>query len=356
MPRQRPRSSLLALVCTALFSLLLAGCQQVDEEPKPGGKRQRPPQLVETVAVASRATSHTVTRTGTLRSRREVRLFNQEEGRVAALPFYEGDLVAKGAVVARLDDTLLRAQLEKATATRKQADSDLQRLRQLKTKSMISDDVVNRADTLLQVADAEVDLLQARLGYNTIRAPFAGLISARLIEPGDVAPRFTHLLTMFDPDSLVIECTISELMMPQVSVGSEMTVRIDALGDQSYAGHVVRIHPTVDPRTRLGILEIALDTPPSGALPGQLGRITVTLPTAVRRVIPYLALRRDTQGEYVFRVADGKVQRTAVRSGLLLGDLVEILEGIEDGDPVVVRGFLGLSDGSTVRVVASAAQ
>ena len=75
----------------------------------------------------------------------------------------------------------------------------------------------------------------------------------------------------------------------------------------------------------------------------------MSLPAAERRVIPYPALRRDTQGEYVFLVDAGKVRRTAVRSGLLLGDEVEIVEGLDDGDRIVLRGFLGLSDGSAVR-------
>ncbi|HEY5789251.1 MAG TPA: efflux RND transporter periplasmic adaptor subunit, partial [Gammaproteobacteria bacterium] len=333
-----------------LAALLLAACQPADDgTPAKGGKRERQPQLVETVAVQSRAIAHAVTRTGTLRANRVVQLFNQEEGQVAALPFSEGDQVAAGTLVARLDDTLLRAQLDKAEATRRQAASDLKRLQSLKQRAVISDDELNRAETALQVADAEQALLRARLGYSTIRAPFDGIVAERKLEPGDVAPRFTHLLTLYDPGSLVIEATLSELLLAQVAAGDRVPVRIDALGEATFPGHVVRIHPTIDPRTRLGTLEIALDDPPPGARPGQLGRVALTLPASVRRVIPYPALRRDTQGEYVFRVAEGKVRRVAVRSGLLLGDEVEIVEGLADGEPVVLRGFLGLNDGTAVR-------
>jgi membrane fusion protein (multidrug efflux system) len=342
------------IVATVLVGLLLAACQPAEKsaaEPK----RERQPQLIETATVESRAVTHAVTRTGTLRALREVRMFNQEEGRVAALPFFEGDRVQEGEIVARLDDTLLRAQLDKAQATHKQAASDLTRLTRLKSRAMISDDELNRADTALQVAEAEMALLRARLGYSTIRAPFTGIVSERQLEPGDIAPRFTHLLTLFDPASLVIEVTLSELLLPQVALGDEVPVIIDALGAQATPGRVLRVHPTIDPRTRLGLVEIALDPPPPGVKPGQLGRVALSLPAAVRRVIPYPALRRDTQGEYVFRVANGKVRRSAVRSGLLLGDEVEIVEGLEDGERVVLRGFLGLSDGSAVREVTASA-
>lgn len=341
-------------LATCALGVLLAACQPAEETDNKVGKRERPPQLVETTSCASRAIAHTVTRTGTLRALREVRLFNQEEGQVAALPFSEGDVVDKETVVARLDDTLLRAQLAKASATRKQATADLERLKQLKSRSMVSDDVLNRSDTALQVAEAEMSLLRARLGYSTIKAPFSGIVSARMLEPGDVAPRFTHLLTLYDPGSLVIEVTLSELLLPQVDMGAEVPVRIDALGDTTHPGRVLRVHPTIDSRTRLGLLEIALDPPPKGARPGQLGRVDLKLPAAMRRVIPYPALRRDTQGEYVFRVSDGKVRRTPVRSGLLLGEDVEIVEGLEDDDKVVLRGFLGLSDGKAVREASQA--
>ena len=345
-PPLNPRHGPVALL---LAGLLLGGCQPASESADGGGKRERPAALIEAAVVESRAVAHSVTRTGTLRALREVRLFNQEEGQVAALPFYEGDRVDAGTVVARLDDTLLRAQLDKAEATRRQAGSDLERLKRLKSRAMISEDELNRAETALQVADAEVALLRARLGYSTIRAPFAGVVSERRIEPGDVAPRFTHLLTLFDPASLVIEVTLSELLLPQVRLDSEVPVRVDALGETPHPGRVLRVHPTVDPGTRLGLVEIALDPPPAGVRPGQLGRVALELPAAERRVIPYPALRRDTQGEYVFRVADGKARRTAVRSGLLLGEEVEIVEGLADGDRIVLRGFLGLSDGSAVR-------
>jgi len=338
------------------LGVLLAACQPTEPPGANSGKRERPPQLVETTTCSSRAIAHSVTRTGTLRAQREVRLFNQEEGQVAALPFFEGDVVDKDTVIARLDDALLRAHLAKAVATRKQAASDLKRLTQLKSRSMISDDVLNRSDTALQVAEAELALLRTRLGYSTIKAPFSGIVSARMIEPGDVAPRFTHLLTLFDPASLVIEVTLSELLLPQVDVGTEVPVRIDALGDVTHPGRVLRIHPTVDPRTRLGLVEIALDPPPPGARPGQLGRVDLKLPAVLRRVIPYPALRRDTRGEYVYHVTDGKVRRRAVRSGLLLGDDIEIVQGLEDGEQIVLRGFLGLSEGSRVRETQDKAQ
>ena len=221
LPRHPVLSALLLLVP------LLVACQPADAPQAQGGKRERPPQLVETTTCATRAVAHTVTRTGTLRALREVRLFNQEEGRVAELPFFEGDRVDEGAVLARLDDTLLRAQLAKASATRKQAASDLERLTRLKSRSMISDDELNRAETGLEVAEAELDLLRTRLGYSTIRAPFAGIVSERLLEVGDIAPRFTHLLSLFDPGSLVIEVTLSELLLPQVAPGNARSAGSD---------------------------------------------------------------------------------------------------------------------------------
>jgi len=129
-------------------------------------------------------------------------------------------------------------------------------------------------------------------------------------------------------------------------------VRIDALGDRVFEGRIVRIFPNLDPLTRRGTIEVEIDPVPEGAAPGQLCRVELNTHAARRQVIPYAALRRDTTSEYVFLVdAESRAQRVDVESGLRLADKVEIRQGLQDGQPVVTRGFLGLASGKTVKPV-----
>jgi membrane fusion protein (multidrug efflux system) len=330
---------------------LLAGC--TDDTANKKKKRTSPAQLVELTQVSTETIRHSTQRTGTLRARTEVKLFNQEEGTLTELPFHEGTVVKKGDVLIRIDDNLLRAELDKAHATRNQAEQDLARLKKLRGKRLVAEDELARAHTALDVARADERLLQTRIGYTQVHAPINGVISQRLAEPGLVVTRHTHLLTIIDTSTLITEVAVSELLLPGLSNGDDVEVSIDALPNQSFMGKILRIHPSLNVATRTGIVEIVLDPAPPGAVPGQLCRVRLESPAQARLLIPFSALRRDQEGEYVFVVNDeNKAMRTAVRSGLRIQEKIEILEGLEDGQRLVVKGFLGLKHGKAVRTAA----
>ncbi len=331
--------------------ILLAGCGEHAATPAKHTKKEvAGAHLVETQSLSLAPTASSYTRSGSLRARRVARIYNQEEGRILELPWFEGDAVESGALLLRLDDALLRAELDKAKATARQARLDLKRWKNLVDRNAASKDEFERSRTALDIAAAEQHMLQTRLGYMQINAPFSGLVSARLVEPGDVVGEHTHVLTLVDPSSLVIEVRISELLLPRLAVGDAVGVRIDALDNQSLSGSILRIHPQLDRNTRQGVLEILLEPVPEKARAGQFARVTLKTAATPRLLLPFSALQRDRQGEFVYRVDDqSKARRAPVHSGLRVADRVEILQGLNVGDEVVTRGFLGLSAGKQVQ-------
>jgi membrane fusion protein (multidrug efflux system) len=337
-------------VAIATFILFSIACsQQVADKPKKGKK----PHLVETATVTHSVQGIVRTRTGTLRARLEVKIYNQEEGRVTKLPFYEGDRVKKGEVIAKLDDKLLQAQLARARATRQQAEQDLKRLKNLFRQKLTSADELSRAETAAEVAKADEEVLATRLSYTTITSPIDGVISERLTEPGNIAERYAHLLTISDPTSLITEVTVSELLLAKLSVNETAMVRIDALGKDSFKGRISRIFPNLDPVTRRGTLEVELKPVPKGARPGQLCRVQLQTQAAQRLLFPFKALRRDDSGEYVFTVdGENQVKKVKITTGLRINEQIEVIEGLESGQQVVTKGFLGLKEGAKVKVVS----
>jgi RND family efflux transporter MFP subunit len=294
-------------------------------------------------------------RPGSLRFRRLVRLFSQEEGRVTQLALFEGDQVEAGQLLVELDDELLRAEADKAIATREQKALDFQRLLGLRNRQAVSEDELAQARTALAIAQADERLLQARLELTRIRAPFAGVVTERRIEPGDFVARNTHLLTLADPDSLVAEVLVSELILPHLALGDPVSLRIDALGSVSFAGEILRIHPALDQATRQAVVEVALKPIPEGARAGQFVRARLKSAAVERILVPFRALLQDRDGELLWLVGqDGKAERRAVRSGLRIANQIEILEGLTPGERVITRGFLGLTESKTVRVVEDA--
>lgn len=342
----------LNLAILACMGATISACSRPADNGAATTKLARPPHLVATSAVLREAARYTTVRTGTLRARRTVRIFNQEEGRITQVTSFEGDTVATGGAMILMDDALLRAQLDKAAATRRQAEQEIRRLRELERRNLATDEGLTRASTTLEVAQAEEALLRTRIGYTRISAPFEGIVTERLVEPGDVVPRYSHLATLSDPSSLVTDVPVSELLLPYLKEGDAVEVRIDALGDTSHSGRIQRIYPNIEPKTRTGTVEIALDPVPSGARPGQLCRVALTLPAIERKMIPFAAVRHDAAGEYVYTLQDEqKVKRQSIRSGLIFGDKIAVLDGLNEGEQVVVKGFLGLNDGKSVKRV-----
>jgi RND family efflux transporter MFP subunit len=351
--RRRPQPPRILLAIGLILGL--GACSQgTDAPPEERGDpgRSAAEHLVSAVTVEKTATSSSHERPGSLRYRRLVRIFSQEEGRVTELELFEGDPVRQGQLLIGLDDDLLRAELDKARATQDQARLDVQRLEDLVRRRAASDAELTQAGTALAVAEAEVRLLETRLAFTRVQAPFDGVITERLVEPGDFVSKNTHLLSVADPSSLVAEVYASELILPLIKVGDPARLRIDALGGVAYPARVLRIHPTLELASRQGIVELALETMPPGAKAGQFVRVTLETAAVERLLIPFRAVRRDRDGELVWVVtAAGEARRRSVRSGLQVADQIEILDGLEPGETVVTRGFLGLSEGKTVKVI-----
>ena len=339
-----------------LSSLILVACnnssQQNTTPPNPQKKKAKI-HLVETSIVDISDGGIVKTRTGTLRASYEVKIFNQEEGKIVSLPFYESDRVKKGQIIAKLDDSLLRAQLKRIQANRRKAESDLSRIKSLRKEAFLSEEELIKVETELAVAKADEAVLQTRLDYANIKAPFSGVITQRLSEIGNVAERFTHLLTLSDPSSLITQVSISEMLLNHIKPGDETHVQIDALGKQRYTGKVKRVHPTINPATRRGTIEIELKPVPAGARPGQLCRIEIQTQAASRLLIPLVALRRNPDGEFVFIIDENnQAKLLPVTSGVHIDEQVEILTGLEAGQQIVTKGFLNLKSGKKVKSVS----
>ena len=340
------------LVAGTLFLSLLTAC---DQQQKAGdGKKRDKQQLVTTSTVTSETRQQTIERSGTLRVRRITHVHNLEEGQIREIPWYEGDSVQQGELLVRLDDELLITAQRRASAQLDEADKNLQRLERLIKTKAVSEDALIEARTELAVAKAEADELAVRLKRSRILADFDGIVTERLVEPGDFAAKNTHLLTIIDPESLVIEVSLSELLLPSVNKGDSIDVQIDALGDTRHPAKVLRIHPTIDPLTGQGTVEVGFDQLPKGIKSGQRANLQLSITSAKILLIPYSALQQNRDRNWIYLLEDGKAVEREVKTGEYWPGGIEVLEGVADGDQVITRGFLGLKNGSKVTVVDKA--
>jgi len=342
---------------TGLFLILLLSGLLVGCDDKAVVKKRSPASLpaVEVAKAELQSLNHRITVTGTLESKRTVRIYNQAQGMLMELPFHEGDSIKQGELLARLDDTIIKAEYDKAEATFKQSRLDYSRLEKLAPTNMTSKELLTRGKTKVTLDQAEYNLQKKRLSYTRIQAPWEGVVSERLAEPGDVLPMHTHFLSLIDTSSLIVKVALSELYLSKFKPGDPISFMIDALGRQNWTGNVLRIYPNVNSQTRKGIMEVNLSPAPQGAKPGQLTRINLLTPKRQVLVIPLSAIRYDQQGAYVFIIKeDNKIKRRKIITGEKFPLYMEILEGLEVGDTIVEKGLFGLRSGKKVKILNAA--
>jgi len=337
----------LILLCT---TVLMSACGESNQ----AGKKRNAEHSVEVATARLESGQQPLTLSAVLDARQTVKILNEEQGRLIELDAYEGDRVSNGQVLARMDDGLLRAELAKATAQRKEAVAQWKRLQVMVSQGMVSDEVYSKARTEVAVASADERLLAKRVAYMNLRSPIDGVVSERFAEVGDVAKPYTHLYTVLDDSRLRARVRVSEDMLARIDERTPVSVRIDALGGAVYPAHILRIFPAMDPSTHQGTVEVEM-SPPPGSRPGQLARVELKLLPSPYPLIPVIALRQDEKGAYVYRIdPESHAQRVAVQAGHYLGDRVAIVQGLLAGDRVVVRGFLGLKSGKPVVVAHGA--
>ena len=352
---------ILALFAAALFSLCLVACDQNGESLAPRHAAKQSLHRVEILTVENRAVSLKQIVSGTLEATTKIRLYNEESGRITKLPFHEGDTVEKGTLLVQLDNALLKIDLAKAKATKKQAKLDLSRIKKLLKKNITTEEEVAKAQTELDLARAEESRQLTRLQRSSIKAPIDGLITQRFFEPGDLLPQQSQILTITDPTTLQLNAQLAERWIPLVEKNQNATLRIDALGDTAFTAKVTRIHPTINARTHNGIIEITLTPSPDGAYEGQFARADIELTATSRLVIPAHTIHYEPKGAYVFRIVEKTTgenddttttqniaEKVYFEQGQQFASVIEVLTELKAGDKIVSRGYLGLRDGKKV--------
>lgn len=297
-----------------------------------------------------------VTVSGVVEPIRTVGVNSQMAGALLSISAQEGDLVAEGTVLARLDDREIQAQIEAAEASFQVAEAALERASQLRERRVITLPEYERDRTAHAAARAQLDQLRTRAGYATIRAPIHGMVVEKLVEAGDVVGNQSRLFTLADISTLVVRVGVSELDVVELSVGQSTDVTLDALPGRPFAGRILRIFPTADPATRLVPVEVGLEPAARSVVkPGFLARVRFAL--AERRdvmLVPAGAIVGAGGSQNVFVVQDGRVTRRTVEPGLTSEGRVEVRSGLQVGDVIVSVGNNALRDGSEVRVMAGA--
>lgn len=308
-----------------------------------------------TYQVSSQAAANTQSWQGTVRSRTVAKIAPKLNARILDVLVHPGDAVKKGEIIARLDDRDLRAAYEAANAglaaaqaQAGQAGAEAKRSEELFEKQATtqqSHDAVlaqaKAARAMVSQAASTAQQAKVMLGENVLYAPFDGVVSERLKEPGDMAMPGEAVVLMYKPDDLRLEAGIAHHCFEQVSPGMPVRVRLDTQPNALQA-RVDEIAPEIDPQTRTRLIKINL---PAGRnlQHGQYGWLELGCQAERQTLlIPVTAVLHYGQLQAVKVVEGEQLHTRHIRTGKQLGEQIEVLSGLHDGDIVLSQS--GLTD------------
>jgi len=348
--RYRLALKILSVLLLGWNAFFFAACDNA-----PGQAASKPPPRVATLTAEPRPFERTLELTGTLEPTRVARIASPAEGPVIMAHVREGDAVKAGQVLVSIGRQVEAiATLSTARDALAVEKKNLERVQHLVTIGAAAAEEAERAQ--LAVSQAEAKLASARQGSgdHQIRAPWSGIVSRVLVSDGAfVAPRET-LVEVFDPASIVLRLAAPDSHAMLVRTDAPVHVSLDSYPGKRFEGKVSRVYPELDRRTRTRVLEVSLAGNDDLA-PGVFGRARIVLETVPAAItVPEGAVVvTPKQERVVFVLEDGKAKQRKVRTGLDVDGQIQIVEGVNAGEQVIVRGHERLEDGVAVKVAKS---
>lgn len=285
---------------------------------------------------------------------RDVKISALVTGRINQIMAVEGDSVSAGQVVAKLDDSILRDEANQAKAVLENAEANEERLAKLYERGIAAGKEKEDAHRDFVTARAAYDTAALQLARAQIYSPIDGRVVKRFASVGEqvdgTAGQPILEIANFDPIEMLANLPTSYL--GSVREGLDVEVRTDAFSDQSFAGKIVAVLPAIDAVTSSATVRIRVPNPDHrlrGGMFATAGIIAATHPAAL--FVPAAAVVVESEKTKLFVVGtDSKIIEKHVQTGWREGDRVEILQGIQKGDPVVTTGSYGLAAGMKVTV------
>jgi RND family efflux transporter MFP subunit len=339
-----------ALILTVLVSTLVA-CGR-HEPAKPAEAAAGPTRDVTMAEVVRSGGAGEVAVPAGVQARQRAALSARLPASVTELPYEEGQWVKAGAVVVRLDDAALRAALAAAEAAVKAAQSDLARTQSLLEKGAATPRELEQVTAAASGAFAQLTAAKDSLSYSALRAPFAGRVSARRVNLGDVVNPGTPLVEIEGEGGLELKATVESALAATLRPGSKLRAVVDGQA-APIAATVVAIAPSGDATTHRFELKADLPAVP-GLRAGLFARLLVPGVAAESRLqVPASAVFERGGLTGLFVVTDGRARLRWVAPGAREGDAVEVRAGVAAGERVVLQPG-DLTDGAPVRAAAAA--
>ena len=353
--------------------LLFTGCQK-SEAASPEASAALPTRTVTVQPVSRGAVVTSIDIVGELQGIEEVRVFSQVPDRIRTLTVNEGDKVRKGDIIATIWGEAqaeavnqAEAALEAALANRDAAKDNVIRMRNLFENHSITASQLEASEAQYRAAEAQVrqataGVASAGVAKNktVVRSPTSGVVSQIILREGDLASG-SPILTVIRPDRLKAVLRVPERYFLRMKRGMKVAISPLAKPEQVVEDKVGLLGPVVDRASRTGLVEVYLNNKDGKLVAGSAIRAVIELDRRENvMLIPgeaaILSTETERTGKATVFVRDGDIaHERQIKIGVRQSDELEVLEGLTDGEPLVVRGSAFLREGNPIHVVESAA-
>ena len=314
-----------------------------------------PPATVAAADVLAETWQPYLAAVGSLVANQGILVSPEVAGKVSAIRFESGQQVEAGSVLLEIDDSVEQAELEGIVAERRLAEQQFKRREELLDSKTISRSDVDEARLRLENAAAQLAAKRAVIAKKRITAPFSGWLGIRRVNLGEYVQPGTTIVPLEALQPIYVDYALPERHLDQISVGQAVEIEVQAYPGEVFTGRITAVNPGIDPGTRSLQVRAVMETPQARLRPGMFAEVRPVLPQRPAVLtLPQTAITYNPYGDSVFVIQEGEsgasVQRRQVKTGGVRNGRVEIVQGLQPGERVVVAGQVKLRNEQAVVV------
>ncbi len=289
---------------------------------------------------------------GHLLPNERVRMTSEMDGVIETINFEEADEVKKGKKLINISTKELTLRLKISETDLKLAETNLKRDEKLEARKLIPKSQLDQRLTQADRSRLNRDLAMINLRKSFISSPLKGTVKIRHVKVGEFVRKGDPLVEILDLDKVLVKVNIPEQEIMEIREGENVEVELYALSDRQFLGTVKTIGLEADSRSRTFPVEIMVDNQKRELRPGMLARVTFSKKISDEQIVVprHTILERDN-GRVVFLVDQDKAVKRMISTGQSLQDRVQVMEGLNVGDLLVVEGHTKLTDGEPIRIL-----
>lgn len=312
------------------------------------------PVPVEAARVSVGPITREIAAVGSLRSNESIIIRPEIAGRISEILFQEGQKVARGQVLVRLDDSTFRAQLEQARANLALSEANSDRARKLYSQGAGTERARDEAEARLRVDRAAIELTRAQMEKTVLFAPFDGIVGLRKVSVGAYVAAGQDIANLENIDPVKVDFRVPEVFLAAVRVGQPLSITADAFPGRSFEGTVYAIDPLIDEAGRSIVIRATVPNPRLVLRPGLFVRVALIIAEVQNAVmVPEDAIVPRGQDAVVYRVVGDTFEPVTVKLGIRRGGKVEVTQGLGPEDTVITAGHMKLRPGAKIGVVGA---